>query len=334
MKITINQILSGNQIPDSSFYLIYGEPFHLINEVYSSIKRRFSKDYRNTTHHIEADSPIDELRNNIESTSLFSEKIMITLNILSPSIPKNLSTYFQDMNIHKDIVMIAKINTPNASLKKSKSFSHIEKKFVAIEVKNLKGQYLNNWISKRLNNSGLKHTNKSIEMLRALFDGNTSALSQEIYKMSLDTSIDVDTHLKSNSKHLKYSEFDLVDAILGQDRSKGIEIIKHLRESNFSEVYLLHLLQSEVRKFLYIREKIEPLPYIPSFKINQYSKIADSLDTNNLENLLSSCFQIDKYIKSSSNYNYVWDNFERIFIELTHSRRSDYPYIRVEDYGY
>ena len=334
MKITLNQIYAGKLIPESSLYLIHGEPFHLINEIYSSIKRNLSSDIKNTIYYIESDSSIDDLRNDIESTSLFSEKIMITINILSTSIPRNLASYLQDIDIHEDIVIIIKINTTNASFKKSKIYTHLEKNYTSIEVRNLKGKYLDSWITKKLNINKVKCNQKSIELLKELYDGNTSALSQEIYKMSLDTSMDVETHLKFNYKYLKYSEFDLIEAILNQDRSKGMDIITSLRDSNFSEVYLLHLIQSEIRKFLYIKENIEPLPYIPSFKKNQYNERANSMSTDIFENLLSRCFHIDKYIKSSSNYNYVWDNFEMIFLELTNTEKLHCSSARFDDYGY
>ncbi len=42
-----------------------------------------------------------------------------------------------------------------------------------------------------------------------------------------------------------------------------------------------------------------------------------------LESLIRRCFTLDKYIKSNSEMEYVWDNFEEMIVMLTSSSHRD-----------
>ena len=148
-------------------------------------------------------------------------------------------------------------------------------------------------------------------------------MSQEIYKISILKPERIEDYLSSTNITSKYSEFDLIDSILNQDQGKSLRILRYLRDSNISEVFLLYLLQNEVRKFLCLRQNISPQPYIPGFKQKQYNSVTSLFEQTILESLISHCFMLDKYIKSNSKMNYVWDNFEEMVVILTSPSHHD-----------
>ena len=118
MKITYNQILNNKPLPKSCLYLIYGDPYHLINEIESVIKKTLTIDTNISTHYIDYDFSLEEIRNDCESTSLFAINDAVILNILSSSIPKRLSDYLQNLKLCKGITIILKFTKPINSVKK------------------------------------------------------------------------------------------------------------------------------------------------------------------------------------------------------------------------
>ena len=323
MKITFSQILNDNPIPKSRLYLIYGDPYHLMNETQSILKKSFDDETNYNTHYVDNDSSLEEIKNDCESSSLFSRNDVIIINIVSSSVPKKLSDYIQDVKLLDGVTIILKFTKSNTSIKKNKFLDFIDKHYVAIEIRPLNNNNLDVWLKSKLSSAGICYDNKSLELIKEMHDGNTSNMSQEIYKMSILKPERVDEYLSSVHKTSKYSEFDLIDSILNQNHGRSLKILRHLRDLNVSEVYVLYLLQSEVRKFLYVKQNLSPKPYIPSFKQKQYNEVMSQFSSSSLEILIRHCFLLDKYIKSNSEMSYVWDNFEEIVVMLTSSHHRD-----------
>jgi len=323
MKITYNQILNRKIIPESKLYLIYGEPYHLINETESVIKKSLNVETNFSTHYIDNDFSLDEIRNDLESTSLFSTNDAVILNIVSSSIPKKLSDYLQNVKFTDSITVLIKFKKSINLVKKNKFLDFVEKEHVLLEIRSLSNNNLDLWLKSKFNSVGIKCNNKLLELIKETHDGNTSAMSQEIYKISILKPERIEDYLSSTNITSKYSEFDLIDSILNQDQGKSLRILQYLRDSNISEVFLLYLLQNEVRKFLYLKQNISPQPYIPGFKQKQYNSVTSLFEQTILESLISHCFMLDKYIKSNSKMNYVWDNFEEMVVILTSPSHHD-----------
>lgn len=319
MKITYNQILNNKPIPKSRLYLIYGDPYHLINEIESMIKKNLNTQTNINTHYIDNDFSLEEIRNDCESKSLFSSSNAVILNIVSSSIPKKLSDYLQNIELLDGITVILKFSKSINLIKKNKFLDFVEKKYVVLETRSLTGNNLDIWLKSKFNFAGIDYDSTSLELIKEMYDGNTSSMSQEIYKMSISKPARVDEYLSSVQMISKYSEFDLIDSILNQNQKQSLKILRHLKDSNISEVFILYLLQNEVRKFLYLRQNISPKPYIPNFKQKQYDAVMSLFEPSTLESLIRRCFTIDKYIKSNSEMKYVWDNFEEMVVILTSS---------------
>ena len=60
------------------------------------------------------------------------------------------------------------------------------------------------------------------------------------------------------------------------------------------------------------KANLEPKPYIPYNKSNMYQGLSKKIATHQIMELLKYCYNIDKSIKSSSNYDYIWNQFEQL----------------------
>tara|TARA_Y100000768_G_scaffold262808_1_gene200417 strand:- start:2729 stop:3730 length:1002 start_codon:yes stop_codon:yes gene_type:complete len=323
MKITYSQILNSKAIPKSCLYLIYGDPYHLINETESILKKNLSLEANYSTHYIDNDFSLEEIRNDCESTSLFNNSDVVILNIVSSSIPKKLSDYLQNIKLLSGITVIIKFTKSVNLIRKNKFLDFVERQYVALEIRPLNNNNLDQWLKLKFNSLGIDYDNKSLELIKESHDGNTTNMSQEIYKISILKPARLDEYLSSIHMTSKYSEFDLIDSILCQNQKRSLKVLRYLRDSNVSEVYVLYLLQNEVRKFLYLRQNLSPKPYIPSFKQKQYNSLMSIFKPSFLESLIRRCFTLDKYIKSNSEMEYVWDNFEEMIVMLTSSPQRD-----------
>ena len=74
MKINFSQVFKGKTVPESSLYMIYGKPYHLITEARHRIRSLCShnKDSQTKVYFVDADFKIEELRSDLESLSLFN----------------------------------------------------------------------------------------------------------------------------------------------------------------------------------------------------------------------------------------------------------------------
>ena len=124
MKINFSQVFKGKTIPESPLYMIYGKPYHLIAEARYRIQSYCSqhKNLQSKTYFVDADFKIEELRSDLGSLSLFSEDMIISLNILSPSIPKNLQDYLLTVNIPENHKIIISKPDSSSSFRKTKFF--------------------------------------------------------------------------------------------------------------------------------------------------------------------------------------------------------------------
>ena len=187
MKINFSQVFKGKTVPESSLYMIYGKPYHLITEARHRIRLLCSqhRDSQTKAYFVDADFKIEELRSDLESLSLFNDNMVISLNVLSPSIPKNLQDYLLSVNLPETHKLILSKSDPNTSFRKTKFFKIISEKYCLVDIVPLKNQELITWIKMRLTNNKINFSEQDIDLLIRKNEGDTASLSQEIYKMTL-----------------------------------------------------------------------------------------------------------------------------------------------------
>ena len=314
MKINFSQVFKGKTVPESSLYMIYGKPYHLITEARHRIRSLCShnKDSQTKVYFVDADFKIEELRSDLESLSLFNDSMIISLNVLSPSIPKNLQDYLLSVNLPESHKLILSKPDSNTSFRKTKFFKIISEKYCLVDIVPLKNQELITWIKMRLTNNKINFSEQDIDLLIRKNEGDTASLSQEIYKMTLSKKNKLNEILNNIDNSYIYNEFDLIDNLLLFDREKSLIVLDYLKKINLPEPYLLAILYNEIKKIFFLKNNLEPKPYIPYNKSDLYQTISSKLNSQKIKKMMKYCYKIDKSIKSSSNHDYVWNQFECI----------------------
>tara|TARA_B100001778_G_C18565697_1_gene620004 strand:- start:255 stop:1253 length:999 start_codon:yes stop_codon:yes gene_type:complete len=311
MKTSYKNFINSPKVNDHPIYLILGKPYHLQNEIEFKIISHFKKNnYTIKRFIVDTDFNLDVVKEEFENYSLFSEKKVILINVVSNTIPKKLSDYLLNHESNSDIAVILKLNSQSPSFKKNKIFSKIESKGCVIEIYELTGSNLIEWVKKKFIRNNIKYTEELFKKLIDKNEGNTSAISQELYKMSLLDIKDIGAYFDFIQKEHKFTEFDLVDSIIDCNLKKSLKILNYLRSIKSPEVYILFLINNEIKKVYSLVSELSPPPYIPSYKSIAYKKFSQNFSKEHLMNLLQYCYAIDKSIKLGINHTNIWQNFE------------------------
>ena len=230
MKITYKKFISSSRISEYGIYLILGKPYHLQNEVQSKIEQYYTnKEYMVKKIIVDSDFNLETIKDDFENYSLFSENKFILFNVISNTIPKNLSEYLLERKSTPDLVILIKLSPQSPSFKKTKIYSKIDSDGCVIEIYELTGSNLIEWMKMKFKKNNITYTEELFKKLIDKNEGNTSAISQELYKMSLLDINDVGVYFDFIQKEYKYSEFDLIDAIVDCNIHKALKIIDYLK---------------------------------------------------------------------------------------------------------
>ncbi len=311
MKINYKQFFALSELPQAPIFLIVGKPYHLQNEIQFRLEANLKKNGWITKNIIiDSDYIVDSLRDDFESLSIFNEKKLIIMNIVSNSPPKNLSDYLMSITIPDDIIVIIKLGVQNSSFKKNKFFKMLDDNGCIIEVSELKGDALTNWVKQKFSKNKILYSKNFFERIIEKNEGNTSSISQELYKMSLLNITDVSIYFDYLQKEYKYNEYDLIECVLDRNLNKSLKILDYLKSIKSPEIYILFLLNSELKKIYYIANNLLPQPYIPNYKKSIYNSFIKFSDYSVLSDIIEFCYSIDKSIKTGVNDIYVWHKLE------------------------
>ena len=117
-------------------FFIHGNPRNISNELEYGILKFFKKlDYKHLTYVIDDDSQTDTINNTYFEQSLFDDKKIITLNIVSNTIPKNLKVFIETViSDENENRIIIKLDRQPSSFKNTKFYKHISSKSCLIEL--------------------------------------------------------------------------------------------------------------------------------------------------------------------------------------------------------
>ena len=142
------------------------------------------------------------------------KKKSLVLNIVSNTIPKKLLDYLLINKVPKDLNLIIKLGPQTPAFKRGKFLSMLNSEGCIIEISELKGIHLNNWVKQKFRKNNITYNDELFEKLIQKNEGNTSSISQELYKMSLLNISDISVYFDYLQKEYKFTEYDLIDSIL------------------------------------------------------------------------------------------------------------------------
>ena len=302
---------------ESQLFVIHGNPRNISNEIEHDIINFYKKDnYIRTNYVVDDDSQTENINNNFYEQSLFNDKKLITINIASNSIPASLKKLLQIISSQKNTnKVVVKIDRQQSSFKNTKFYKEISKSACVIEIYELQGNLLKQWVKNKCMIHGIDYNEGFINNLIDSNTNNSLSISQIIYQKSL--AANKDSNDVTNDS--KYNEYDLVDMILKKDLTGFLSVSQYLQDTSASLPYILFLANSEVEK-IYSIKNLSDKPYIPNFLIAKYNSAANSYDSVSLLDTLKNIVNIDINAKYNSKYSNSWISFNDLFSNMMNNK--------------
>lgn len=292
-------------------FTIHGNPRNISNEIEHDILSFYTKlDYKHINYVIDDDSQTDSIKNNFEELSLFDEKKVITINVVSSSIPPNLKKFIETASANKnDNKVIIKVDRQPSSFKNTKFYKNLCHITCVIEVYELKGKILEQWVINKCKINKINFNELFVNKLINFNFNNSLAISQAIYQKSLMKNQDSD----KVSEDSKYTEYDLVDMLLNKNFNGFFKVSKYLQNTNASLTYILFLLNAELEKIYLIKHPKTNKPYIAPFLKAKYDVASKKYDSKNLLIGLKNIMNLDIGSKYNSKISNSWVSFNDLF---------------------
>ena len=296
---------------EMALFFIHGNPRNISNELEHDILNFYKKlDYKQQTYVIDDDSQTDIINNSYFEQSLFDDKKIITLNVVSNSIPKNLKVFIETVVTKKNQNrIIIKLDRQSSSFKNTKFYKHISSNSCLIEIYELKGKLLEQWVINKCKINKISYDDQFISNLIELNFNNSLSISQTIYQKSLMNVIDE----RDTAENSKYGEYDLVDTLLNKDYLRFLKISNYLQNINAPLTYIIFLLNSELEKLYLIQQSKNNKPFIPQFLQAKYSAASSRYTTDSLLNALKNIIKLDINSKYNSKNSNSWAGFNDLF---------------------
>ena len=172
---------------DIPLFLIHGNPRNISNELEHDICSFYRKlGYKHENYVVDDDSETESIRNNLNEQSLFDEKKILSINIVSKSIPTNLKKLIDQWasEITEDKLII-KLDRQASSFKKTSFYKLISNSGCVIEIYELKGRILEQWVINKYKINNLDFNNDLVRDVINSNLNNSLSISQSIYLKSL-----------------------------------------------------------------------------------------------------------------------------------------------------
>jgi len=210
---------------------------------------------------INADAQYDwrSLQGTSNSLSLFSEKTLIDLTVVTKSPGNSGSTALRDYmkNPPRDKVLLIQTAKLAGNARNSAWVKAIEKVGAHMQVWELSLAQTMAWVSKRMRAQGMRPTGDAVRLLTERVEGNLLAALQEINKLSLlqksdinENVIDEEQVLAAVSDSSRYSIFDFSNAVMMGD-ARRIQHIHHNLKEEGVPIQLILWTLSDLSRQLY-----------------------------------------------------------------------------------
>ena len=297
-------------------FFIHGNPRNISNEIERDIVNFHKKfDYKLENYVIDDDTQTQDIKNNLQEQSLFEEKKLLVLNIVSKSIPANIKKLIDIwVTQHTQDRLIIKSDRQAASFKKTNLYKNISTNGCVIEIYELKGQILEQWIANKCKISGISYEANFINKLIDSNFNNSLSISQAIYLSGISND-----KVNSTSRNSKYTEYDLIDMFLNKDVTGFIKVSKYLRDVDTSLSYIIFLINSELEKIYSVIKPNLSQPYIPAFLKNKYTNASKKYNLDGLLYALKNIAGLDINSKYMSKKTNPWTSFNSLLVDLMNS---------------
>ena len=123
-------------------FLVHGNPRNISNEIERDIVSFYKKlDFKTLNYVIDDDTQTEDIKRNLYEQSLFDERKLVVMNIVSKSIPATVKKLIDAwISQHTDDRIIVKLDRQSASFKKTNLYKNISNIACVVEIYELKGK--------------------------------------------------------------------------------------------------------------------------------------------------------------------------------------------------
>ena len=196
-----------------------------------------------------------------DSMSIFSEKKIIDLRLPSgkPGTEGSKALVNYCARLPEDTLLLITAGKLEASAKKSKWLTTLEKQGVAIQVWPLAGADLVQWVQQRMQKRGLSTDKMGLRVIAGRVEGNLLAASQEIEKLYIlygPGQLSEQQIEEAVADASRYDVFNLVDAALSGRVERVLKILSGLQHEGIAAPIVLWALTREIRNLIHIKQKL------------------------------------------------------------------------------
>jgi len=320
-------------------YLFYGNSEFLMEEALKWYKEYLTNltSGNISIEVVQEETELDELVENANTIPLFcSNKLIVHKNPnyftakkrengkrAEGKIVERFLEYLKNPNPATFIVLLVE-GKPDS---RKKIFQALHKENMVLELNQLKGRSLQEWVAERFIDYNKKITPQALDYLISVVGTDLSLLEQEITKLVLFAGERQDIHLEMVeelvSKTAQATIFNLVDAVA---EGRGVDAVKHCQEllnQGEKEMFIVYMLTRQFRiiseaKLLvakgYGQGQLSQILQIPEFAVRKALKQGHNFSIAQLAAIMDKLLSLDVAIKTGKgNPNLL---LEMIIVEL------------------
>ena len=194
----------------------------------------------------------NRLRAHADSLSLFGEKLIIDLRLVSGKPGDAGARALRDYAASpaEDKLLIVTLDKFDRGSVSSLWYKALDGAGAAIRTWPVEARQLGAWIRRRANARGVTLSAAAAEALGERVEGNLLACAQEIDKLHMvhgEARLDLEDVLRSVADSARFDVFDLADAALAGDTARSVRILHGLREEGVAPPLLAWALTRELR---------------------------------------------------------------------------------------
>jgi DNA polymerase III subunit delta len=328
MKIQLQQLSQHLTEKIAPLYLISGDEFLLVQEACDTVRKyAIEAGYsERETFYIETGFNWDNFLTSTSNLSLFSERTLIELRIknkINETGNKILQNYARKPASDKVVLIIA--DKLDAAQQKTAWFKAIDNYGIILPIWPIDTLQFPLWISKRLQQAGLKTDGQGIKLLADHAMGNLLAAAQEIEKLHLlygSGNLTSEQIINVITDNARFNVFNLADIALAGKTALLIRMLANLKSEGVEPTIILWAIARELRSLINISFAIKQGTDTEQAMIKNgvwnnrkalVKKALARLDLVNLQNLLKQATRIDYIIKGADNQHLLWDELYRVY---------------------
>ena len=257
MRIRFSQLSGQLQQGLAPVYLLFGDEPLQLTEAADAIRqtcRRHGIEERQV-YSVMPGFDWNLIESEADAMPLFSTRRLLDVRVPEGKVgnegAKVLSRYAE--RLPDDAILLLVLESPAATVQKSRWFRQLEQAGVAVQVRSLHGREFMGWLQQRAKSKGISLTREAMQLLALRTEGNLLAAAQEIDKLYvLYGAVEVDTGKLADAvaDSSRFGVFDLVDAMLNGQVRRTDRIVAGLVGEGVAAPVILWAITRELRLLL------------------------------------------------------------------------------------